>query len=217
MLQDEARWLGEQLAARPPGEVFPLCNLGSSTRAFRQEVQPWIDEHLFARARAAGHEVVHVDLKAEDGVDLVGDLGDARFVDALAARRFRAVLCSNLLEHVTDIDEVCRLVWSVVPPGGHLFLSGPYRYPIHHDPIDNGYRPGPAELAARFPGATMLAGAVVADGTFARYLLRSPSIFAGEVARVFTPFVRPAQWTTKMRRWAWLFRRFEATCVVLRK
>ena len=211
MLVDEAKWLGAWLAAQP-ADAYPLCNLGSSTRRFRTVTQPWIDAHLFARARG---EVVHVDRKPDDGVDLVGDITDPAFADALRRRRFATVLCSNLLEHVDDLAAACVRVWSVVPPGGRLVITGPYRYPIHLDPIDNGLRATPDELAAMFPDAVQTAGAVIPDGTFARYLFRSPGNALDEFARVITPFVRPRAWLAGMRRWGWLHRRFAASGVVL--
>ncbi len=217
MLKEEAHWLGEQLRSLPPAEVFPLCNIGSSTRVFRETVQPWIDEQLFAPTRAAGHTVIHVDLKAEDGVDLVGDIADPAFVDQLASRGFKSVLCSNLIEHVPDAEELCRSLWSVVPAGGLLIVTGPHSYPIHLDPIDNGFRSSPEELAARFPGSTILESAIVSGGTYASQLFSSPAAFFGDLSRVFTPFIRPKQWVSKMRRWAWLNRPFETSCLVLRK
>jgi SAM-dependent methyltransferase len=214
VLVDEAKWLGAWLAAQPPEAVYPLCNLGSSTKRFRTVTQPWIDAHLFAPARG---EVIHVDRKADDGVDLVGDITDPAFAGELRRRSFQTVLCSNLLEHVDDLAAACALVWSLVPPGGQLVVTGPYRYPIHLDPIDNGLRASPDELAAMFPGAVTTAGAVIRDGTFARYLFRSPGNALDEILRVFTPFVRPRSWLAGMRRWGWLHRRFAASGVVLQR
>ena len=79
----------------PPGG--PVLNIGSSTAAFTTKAQPWIDEHVFAPMRARGVRVVNVDLKATEGVDLVGDICDAGFQQQVAAQSGTAILCSNLL------------------------------------------------------------------------------------------------------------------------
>jgi SAM-dependent methyltransferase len=217
MLRQEARWLGEQLATIDPDAVYPLCNLGSSTASFRRVVQPWIDDLVFAPARAAERAVVHVDLKPADGVDVVGDLGDPALVEELRGLGLRGVLCSNLLEHVTDVEAMCRTVWELVPRGGVLLVTVPYRYPRHEDPIDNGFRPTPEELLTHFPDGQPLAQAVVHDHTYWRYLLATPGRFVGALARALTPFWAFAQWRVSVRRFGWLHRRFAVTCAVIRK
>jgi SAM-dependent methyltransferase len=217
MLREEARWLGEQLAAIDPTTLFPLCNLGSSTAQFRTVVQPWIDGQVFAPARAAAHAVVHVDLKAADGVDLVGDVGDPELSAELRRRGLRGVLCSNLLEHVDELPAMCRMVWALVPRGGVLVVTVPYRYPRHEDPIDNGFRPTPEELLARFPDGERVVAEIVEDHTYLHYLLATPGRFFGALARGLTPFWRFAQWKVSVRRFGWLHRRFAVSCVVIRK
>jgi hypothetical protein len=208
--------LGRWLAAQPSSDVFPLCNLGSSTRLFRTYEQPWIERFVFGPARVRG-EVIHVDRKHAEGVDLVGDVTDAAFHARLAGRQFRTVVCSNLLEHVDDIPATCDLVWSLVREGGYLVITGPYRYPIHLDPIDNGLRANPEQLATMFPGSRRVAGEIVDDHTFARYMFRSPWHVLEEIVRVFTPFRRPRHWVAGMRRWGWFHRRFAASALVLAK
>ena len=46
---------------------------------------------------------------------------------------------------------------------GTSLISVPYRYRIHHDPIDNGFRPTPGEILAFFPSAqiTCVAKAII--------------------------------------------------------
>src|SRR5262245_36370569 len=150
MLVQEARWFGARLAELPGPDVFPMLNVGSSTAAFRTRDQPWIDRHLFAPARRKGYVVRHLDQKPDEGVDLVGDLRDGAFLARLAALRFRSVFCSNLLEHLVNREEVARTLVDLIPPGAYLFVSCPYRFPYHPDPIDTLYRPDTGELARLF-------------------------------------------------------------------
>lgn len=216
VLIEEARWIGAWLATQSPQSVYPLCNVGSSTEVFRREQQPWIDRHIFAGARAAGHPVVHVDRKEAHGVDLVGDITEPAFAQTLRGAAFRTVLCSNLLEHVTDIDATCEHLLSLVPVGGYLIVTGPQRYPYHLDPIDNGLREEPERLARRFPGTTVSAGATIIDGTYARYMFRSMRHFFTELGEVFSIW-RGRRWAAGMRRWAWLHRRYAVTGLVLER
>jgi hypothetical protein len=100
MFDREAARLREILLGRRA--VSPLPNLGSSTRAFREVAKRHIRDELFGPLEAAGTRIVHSDLKQADGVDLVDDIVDPAVRAELRARRFKCLLCSNLLEHVSD-------------------------------------------------------------------------------------------------------------------
>ena len=71
----------DRLAELDPAQRSPLVNVGSSTGEFREVRQPHIDRIVFAPLRAAGVEVVHADVKAAPGVDLVGDLTEDRVLE----------------------------------------------------------------------------------------------------------------------------------------
>ncbi|MCS6851724.1 MAG: hypothetical protein NZ700_11215 [Gemmataceae bacterium] len=222
MLIQEARWLGQAMAEAGDA-IYPMLNVGSNTWEFRTRHQPWIDRYLFAPARQRGQVVKHLDLQADHGVDLVGDLTDPAFLRQLAAMEFRSVLCSNLLEHVPNREELAATLVGIVPVGGYLFVSCPYRFPYHPDPIDTMFRPGVEELAALFPGTSVERQAIVDGGRMATLLLRDiarrPMAFAGAVIRRLVR--RSAEDRQVITRGAsflpWFFRRVQATCVVLRK
>src|SRR5439155_585361 len=128
--------------------------------------QPWIDELIFAPARAAGRTVLHLDAKSAEGVDIVADLSDRLAISGLAAGGFRSILCSNLLEHVVDRTQIALALLEIVPQRGYLFVSGPYRYPLHPDPIDSMFRPTPRELAGLFPGTRLQREAIIKNGRY---------------------------------------------------
>ncbi len=236
MLEREAKWFGEQLRQRSDAELFPLLNIGSQTEHFRVVEQPFIDRHLFAPLRARGGRIVHTDLQAAKGVEVVGDLTDPVFQERLRKERFRSVICSNLLEHVPNREEVARIVVEVLEPGGFLFLSCPYRYPYHPDPIDTLYRPTPDELAALHPHTKIQAQAILKCGTYSRELgkrfLAEPFGVSWRVTKGVgksaagllgkrrapessaPPKARPS---TVGELLPWLFKSFQASCLVLRK
>ena len=221
MLIEEAKWLARQIAELEPDRVFPLLDVGSSTWRFRTEEQPWIDRVIFASARRAGHSVSHLDAKAAEGVDIVADLGDQVAVEGLARRGYRSVFCSNLLEHVEDRERVARALVGLLPAGGYLFVSCPYAYPYHPDPIDTMFRPTPPELAALFGGTRIYRQAVVRDGNYFQQLRRTPLASLKLLLRLFLPFYKPRAWRRALREFRrhlpWLWRRFSATCVVLQR
>lgn len=211
----EARWLAGALLGRPRAEVSPLVNLGSSTAEFRERRQPHIDRELFAPLRAAGVEVIHADLKDAPGVDVAGDLFDPAVQARLRARGPRAILTSNLLEHVRGPATFAAAMRALVGPGALIVATVPRSYPYHADPIDTGYRPSPAELAALFPEAVLERGEEVVDATYLDDLRRwGPR----RAARALLGALAPRGEAGRARRDAlrWLARPFTTSCVVLR-
>jgi len=217
MLIEEAQWLEARLDALEPHDIFPMCNIGSSTEHFRCVEQPYIDEYLFKPMRAREFEVIHVDTKAATGVDLVGDLTDPAFQSDLRKLKIKSIMCCNLLEHVVDRQLVCGALQSMIPPGGYLFVTVPYRFPYHEDPIDTMFRPTIDELAALFPETSVQLAAIVRAG-------REPVEMSGSrwprlrmILRACLPFYRPRRWYGVVRGLYDMAIGYKVTCVVLRK
>lgn len=62
-------------------------------------------------------------------------LVDAHLV-ALKSGSVDSVICCEVLEHVRNPEQCCSELFRIVAPGGRLFLSVPFLYPIHPDPTD---------------------------------------------------------------------------------
>ncbi len=212
MLYEEAKFIGKIMYNLDPEEVFPLCNLGSSNDELAKLRQPWIDEHIFKRARESNYKVVNVDIKEHPGVDLVGDVTDPKFMKTLKEMGFKSVICSNLLEHVPteSITEICKSLIEFIPINGYLFISGPYKFPYHPDPIDTMFRPNIEEMAGFFPNTTLIEGSIITSNDH-----RKPIELIKNVARIFMPFYKPKEWLFFPRQFPWLFRNYKATCIVL--
>lgn len=222
MLATEARWYESQIQALGDEALYPMLNVGSHTADFRAREQPWIDRHLFAAARAKGLKVVHTDIRPNDGVDLVGDLTDPAFLRTVSGMRFRSAVCSNLLEHVPNREEIARAVAAAVAPGGYLLVSCPNVFPYHPDPIDTMFRPSPEELAALFPDTRIVAGTRVRCGNLTTYLagrfLGHPRTMLRTLTERKAQTVKPTANGMSARQWLpWLVRPFYQACVVLRK
>ena len=232
MLIPEARWYGQQIKKREAG-LFPMLNLGSQTLTFRTQIQPWLDRYLFAPARCKGYRVVHSDLQAAEGVDLVGDLTDPAFRERLIQSQFRSVLCSNLLEHVRQPEVIAATVAQIVPPGGYLLVSAPFHFPYHPDPIDTMFRPSPQALAALFPETDLVEAKLIRGGNLLTYALQRVIAHPGRILHELgskwrtasNALTNPAEVdhppaTAAPGRWhwvPWLVRSFAISCVVLRK
>ena len=81
-------------------------------------------------------------------MDIVCDVTDPSVPpQSITGRRFALVLCTNLLEHVTDRERVVIAVSDLVAADGYLLVTVPQVYRYHEDPIDTGYRPDMAALA----------------------------------------------------------------------
>lgn len=220
MRPTEARWIAQQLLAYPPERISPLINVGSSTAEFRERRKPHIDAEIFAPLRAAGVEVIHTDLKQQPGVDIAGDLLDPAVQAQLRARRPRAALCSNLLEHVPSPVAFARAITALLEPGALVIVTVPRSYPYHADPIDTGFRPSPDELAALFAGCTVRRAEVVADTSYSQEL-RALGARRGALKglRNLVGAMRPRGDVGRSQRdhLRWLFKPYTTTCVVLER
>jgi hypothetical protein len=217
MLIEEAKWFGRAISEIDVGLLSPMLNVGSSTGEFREAREPWIEEYVFQPFLRRGGAVTHLDLKEAPGVDFVGDLADDRTLRRLAEYGFKSAFCSNVLEHVTDRDTLCRAIVSLIPDSGYVFVSCPRSYPYHPDPIDTMFRPDVEDLAAGFPGTETVRGEIVECGTYSRYAFRTLPWALRTVARLSVPFYRRVGWKTEVNHMAWLFREFEASCLILTK
>jgi hypothetical protein len=218
MFEAEVRWLSRALDGFAPERLSPLLNLGSSTEAFRERIQPWTETGLFRPLRARGVAIVHVDMREEPGVDLRADLTNPSDVPRLRAPGPRALLCCNLLEHVSRPDQLARHCLEILPPGGLAFVTVPFSYPYHRDPIDTMYRPDPAELSALFDGAKLLDGAIIGAGVSYRdEVRRRPWILLRHLARFPVPFISFDRWQRSMAKLYWLFAEYRITCAVFEK
>ena len=198
----------------------PLLNLGSSSRHFREREKPHIDQLLFAPLRAAGVEIVHSDLMPDDGVDLAGDIRDPQMIARLRAHGFRAVLASNLLEHVRGREAVAAACEEIVGPGGLILATVPSSFPYHADPLDTLYRPSPAALAALFTRSETLVAEELRGRTFGEDLRSRGASVAGEIGRTRwwtrAACVRPRSALSRLDRWRWYRRPYRVSIVMMR-
>ncbi|RDC61401.1 hypothetical protein HME9302_02623 [Alteripontixanthobacter maritimus] len=222
MRPTEAQAIGRILSELPDNAIEPILNLGSSTADFRTNMQPHIEYEIFAPLRARGTTVLHADIKADDGVDLAGDVYDLEYRARILALSPMLIICSNMLEHLEDREGFLEMCDHMLPPGGHLLLTVPSDYPYHQDPIDNYFRPDVTELAALLPDYDIIWSELVVDTNFLADL-RAMSM-SERLRRIkalakapYLYFADRARFLGRYHRWLWLFRNYSIACVLLRK
>ena len=218
MFAAESRWVGDRLAAYPTAGISPLLNIGSSTGEFREQAQPWTVANIFAPLAERGVEVVHLDSRSGAGIDIRADLLDDADFARVSARRYRALLCCNVLEHVRDAAAFARRCAELVEPGGLIIVTVPRSYPHHGDPIDTLYRPTPEEAAALFPDCELVAAEIIDVGqSYRDEVRRRPWILLRHILRLPVPFLSLAKWRNSMLKPYWLFHNYQVSAAVLRR
>jgi hypothetical protein len=165
MLVKESEWFKYKIESYLSNSDCVL-NVGSSTKRFRENIQPHIQRNIFDILQQKKIQVYHVDMKNDIGVDLVGDVADEKFIKALQNLRPTAIICSNLLEHLENRSSFCAALLEIIPESGIILASCPKDYVYHPDPIDTMFRPSVEELAAEFPHTEIVEGLVLPCGTY---------------------------------------------------
>lgn len=220
MLPAEARWIARVVSELNIPEFRRRCrvlNLGSSTLKFRTVTQPHIDSIALNSFRERNCEIINVDLKPDTGVDVVADLLCQEGFERLKSLEADFVLCSNMLEHVVDPVLIAARISSLVRNGAFVIVTVPRSFPYHADPIDNRFRPAPSELARLFPLHDMIFGEEVAGSTYFETLAEEPGIIPRRIARTLLPLPNYKGWLGAIDCLKWSFRRYSATCLLLKK
>jgi hypothetical protein len=218
MFEAEACWLHRALDAYPSERLSPLLDLGSNDAAFRESRQPWIEEQVVRPLRAREVRIMHVDMRDLPGVDVRADLTEPADLPRLKALRPRALLCCNLLEHVREPQRLARHCLEMLPEGGLVFVTVPFSYPYHRDPIDTLFRPDLDQLGALFAGAHLRDGTILDTGVSYRDQVRTrPWILLRHFARFPVPFLSLAKWRRSMTKLYWLGAEYRISCAVFEK
>ncbi len=219
MSPQEAEWFGRILCRIAPAELSPLLNLGSSTLDYRTTACPHIEKSLMRPLIDRGVQILNMDLKDAPGVDIVGDILDPVVRARILSIGVKAILCNNLLEHVTDVPAMCNALAETCPAGGTLCLSVPHAFPFHPDPIDNGFRPSLSDLEGLFTplGFRVDYGEVVTFGSYGQSILSNPILLVRDAYLMsLLPFNREKR-QVLLGNYAFLLKTFKVSCVLLTK
>ena len=216
MLLAESEWIKsviEELSL-PPGTK--VLNFGSQ-RAKVLRYQPYIKDNIYSPVARKQWELLNFDLFPGEGVDISGNIMDDDCFTALAQRKFGVVFVFNVLEHLTDRISICSRIEKLLSSNDYLFVSVPFKYPIHNDPIDNMFRPTPDEVLQLFPSCILVKSDIVIDKSFLFYIKRNSRLAIKFILRLLTPFYKYSNWKTQVALFPYFFKQFQVTVAVLKK
>jgi hypothetical protein len=214
---EEARWISTYLKSIEPCSLSPMLDLGSSTKEFREVYKPHIHNYIFQYLEQENVNVIHFDQKNAPGVDVYGDVFDDEIIKILKEKKFRSILCANILEHVNEPGELVDTCMELLSKGGMLIITVPYSYPYHPDPIDTMFRPSPNEISKLVSGAKLLDHAIVNSNTLLQDIVQNPVIGLKLLLRLCLPFLSISKWKSAVHRLAWLFKPYKVSIAVLVK
>jgi hypothetical protein len=214
MFKQEADWFRENIREIPIGEFSPIANIGAQSDLFRTQMQPFIDQLIFNPIRERGAEVINIDLVPGKGIDQACDITDKNVIHLLSKYKFKSVFCSNLLEHISDRGRAIDNIQSILQPRSYLFISCPYKFPYHPDPIDTMYRPNIEELLGSFYPCTLVTSKIVSCGTFQEH--RHQNVMK-TILRMLLPIWKTASWIQALPHVPYILSPYKASCVILRK
>jgi len=211
---EEALWINKVIKQNHK-TISKVLNVGSSTEKFRRFVQPHIHKYIFKHLKEKKIEVLHLDYKKDEGVDIQCNILNLEEVSKVSLQNFDTVICSNLLEHVDNINLACENLTKILKPNGLIILTAPYIYPKHNDPIDNLFRPSPKDLCSYFPKFKKLDQKIIDIKPI--FFTNSKTNIIYSLIRFFLPFFNFKGYETNFWSLIWMFKQRKITCVVLKK
>lgn len=216
MLVNEAKWIGELINYLPLTKDSVVLNFGSQTLKYNKESKHLID--FVVNPIKQKCQLKNLDLQKSAGIDYSGDILDDTFFNKLTSIQFEGIFLCNVLEHVTNIEGIAQRVGKLIKPGGFLIFSGPYEYPIHYDPIDNGFRPKVEDVICLFENFKIIQAEIVTDYTYSYYLKKNNKQLILTFVRVLTPFYKYYKWkNVVLPKFKWWNKQFKVTCVFMQK
>ena len=216
MLNNEAIWIGNNLKLIPLDTTSIVLNFGSQNQKYNKGNKYLMDCVINPLKRKC--QLRNLDIQSGIGIDYSGDLYDDDFFNKIKTIQFDCVLLCNVLEHVTNIESLANRISEIIKPEGFIVFSGPFLYPTHYDPIDNGFRPTVKQVESLFPDFSLLKGEIIKDFTYSHYVLSSIKLFLLTFLRVLMPFYKFKKWRiVVLPMFAYWKKNFQVTCIILQK
>ena len=93
-------------------------------------------DHAGIRPRAPKNSIVQtLDLQESSGADIIGDI--CCFNESISESTYDAVVCTEVLEHVSNPFSAISEIHRILKPNGILFASSPFNFRIHGPLPDN--------------------------------------------------------------------------------
>lgn len=226
MLKNESLWIKQFLPTIIGEDAFPILNIGSSTSQYRKITQPHVQENIFSHFTDEKSQVIHLDMKADEGVDLVGNLYDPRFLQKIKNLKVKTIFCNNILMYLDGDSrrKLSEIFYTIIPEGGYLLISNSHIFPAAPDPKEEYYREGAMEMYKNhFSKFKLIAAEDVEDDlTHFNDLKQKPKFL---LLKLFVAFFLITARTYKLKDWKFmkefytknLHKNYSAACLFLQK
>ena len=222
MLVEESIWISEKIKEILPEEPFPVHNIGSSTLVYRTKKQPFIQKIIFNLFSDEKKQVIHLDMKEDEGIDLVGDLSDENFRNEVKKLKPKLILCNNTLMYLNSKTrkELSEILFDILEKNGYLIITNSHVFPPSPDPVEEYYRASPNQMYhTLFYNFILLDKKVIETNyTFYKLLKSKPKLIFIKILRLFLPFYKTKEWWFMLKYYLFsLNKNYSATCLFLRK
>ena len=198
MLVEESIWIGEKIAEIAIQNSYPILNVGSSTKEYRTKKQGFIQKNIFDLIPDESRNVIHLDMKAAEGVDLVGNLYDPIFLEEIKKFKVKCILFNNVLMYLNRKQriEICQILKNILEKDGYLIVTNSHVFPPAPDPVESYYRHSPKDLYVDlFNDFTIVDSTIVETNySFDKQLKARPKLIPIKIARFLIQFYKFEEW-----------------------
>lgn len=198
MLLEESIWIGDKIKILVQHQSFPILNIGSSTKEYRTIRQSFIQKNIFDLIPNESKNVVHLDMKQAEGVDIVGDLYDHNFLQELKKYKFKAIMINNLLMYLEkkQREDICLIINEILEKDGFLIVTNSHTFPPAHDPVESYYRASPEQIHQQlFKNYSVVDSQIISTNyNFYKYLKMNKKVIPVKIARFLIPFYKFREW-----------------------
>lgn len=222
MLHEESLWIGQKMKDIVDANAFPILNIGSSTKEYRTIRQSFIQKNIFDLIPNESNNVVHLDMKEAEGVDIVGNLYDKMFLEKIKQYKFKTILLNNILMYLEEKErlELSLTLEDILEKDGNIIVTNSHVFPPAHDPVESYYRASPEKIQQElFPNFIVIDSEIKSTYfSYSKYLKSNPKVIPVKIARFFLPFYKYAEWKFMLNYYINNFsKNYSASCVLLRK
>lgn len=222
MLVEESTWIGEKIKIVVEQQAFPILNIGSSTKEYRTVRQSFIQKNIFDLVPEESKNIVHLDMKAAEGVDIVGNLYDKNFLQELKKYKFKTIMINNLLMYLgkKQREELSTIIDQILEKDGYLIVTNSLTFPPAHDPVESYYRAAPQKMHQQlFNKFEIVDSQVISTNySFHKYLKTNKKVIPVKIARFLLPFYKFGEWKFMLNYYINdLKKDYSATCLFIQK
>jgi len=215
MLIKESKWIKQHFEQLNLFKNSSVLNIGSQDNKYNKENKHILDNVISPIKQ--NHIFKNLDIKQGENIDYSGDILNDDFYKKMSGEKFDCILINNVLEHVTNYKLMIERVGTLVKKDGYIVFTGPYDFPNHYDPIDNGFRPTVNEVHKLFPNFELIKGEIVTDYNLIFYMKRNLNYSISLILRTIAPFYKWGKWKKAvLPKFKYLRKKYKITCVILK-